>query len=374
MFGLLNESNESLDQKSYATDRGRFYLIWNRTKQSGRPNLVALMAGSAAYSVEETDNDSLVREITDRLTKIFSQVEVPQPSEVIVTRWKRDPFARGSYSFIGPETLAEDYDVMARPVGSIHFAGEATSRNYPATVHGAYLSGLRAASDVMDSLLGGIKVTSPLISRGLIKVKNEPATDDAPIAFSSIKRQKGYVDVWEPIPAPVDPGAEASLQDEVEIYEARIIGAIIEQLGDRPLRPSKPAANPYLLYQNDEWYNVKARLEIDTGAKASRNEVRIALGAEWRNLVEEKKKPYVDRSQTQRDTTAAAVAAFSEQSKVWDREAARIRREFMLNDPPALRVREKLEGRTAIEFGGGRKGRKTGGYNEEDAKDEEGEH
>ena len=32
--------------------------------------------------------------------------------------------------------------------GRLHFAGEATSVAYPATVHGAYLSGIRAADEV----------------------------------------------------------------------------------------------------------------------------------------------------------------------------------------------------------------------------------
>jgi hypothetical protein len=47
-----------------------------------------------------------------------------------------------------PPTWASgnDYDIMAEPVGpSLLFAGEATSRNYPASAHGAYFSGLREA-------------------------------------------------------------------------------------------------------------------------------------------------------------------------------------------------------------------------------------
>jgi hypothetical protein len=40
----------------------------------------------------------------------------------------------------------EDYDAIAKPVGnSLFFAGEATNRYHPATVPGAYLSGVRAA-------------------------------------------------------------------------------------------------------------------------------------------------------------------------------------------------------------------------------------
>jgi hypothetical protein len=384
IFGLLNEAeHDPLNQKAYASRRGRFFLFWNCIQTSGRPMLVALMAGDAAYSVEESDNDSLVREVTGRLAKVFDSAEIPQPSEIIVTRWKKDPFARGTYSYVGPQTLAGDYDVMARPVGPIHFAGEATCGTHPATVHGAYLSGLRAASDVIESLLGPQVVPSSLIPQ---KSKTETQSTDlsSPIranipaapAFPGIKRKRGYVDIWEPILPPPDPNAKANLQADVEAYEARIIGAILTQLGDRPVKPEKAGVNPYLLYQKDEWYNIKARCDAqksaatgDPNAKSTRDEIRITLGAEWRNLPEDKKQPYMNKSQNARDITAEAMVEYNEKVKKWDKEAVRVRTEFMSKDPPPSAVKQKLEGRTAIEFGGGRKGRKLNGYGEDSDKE-----
>jgi len=71
--------------------------------------------------------------------------------------------------------IGSDYEVMATPVSvplqpaaaaaSAHptassslprmfFAGEHTIRNYPATVHGAFLSGLREAGRIADQFLG----------------------------------------------------------------------------------------------------------------------------------------------------------------------------------------------------------------------------
>ena len=68
-----------------------------------------------------------------------------------------------------------DYEVMATPVSlpqqpaaasagvppipaaslpRVFFAGEHTIRNYPATVHGAFLSGLREAGRIADQFLG----------------------------------------------------------------------------------------------------------------------------------------------------------------------------------------------------------------------------
>lgn len=41
---------------------------------------------------------------------------------------------------------------LAQPVGkNLHFAGEATSLKYPATVHGAWLSGIREAKMIYVS-------------------------------------------------------------------------------------------------------------------------------------------------------------------------------------------------------------------------------
>ena len=53
--------------------------------------------------------------------------------------------ACGSYSSVGVGSLGgEDYDIMAESVGDrLFFAGEHTTRKYPATMHGAFFTGLR---------------------------------------------------------------------------------------------------------------------------------------------------------------------------------------------------------------------------------------
>ena len=71
---------------------------------------------------------------------------VPVRTQAVCSQWGADPLARGAYSSIGVGANGgADYDTMARGVaGRVFFAGEATTRRYPATMHGAFASGLRA--------------------------------------------------------------------------------------------------------------------------------------------------------------------------------------------------------------------------------------
>jgi hypothetical protein len=294
--------------------------------------LIALMAGAAAHQTEDTDNDSLVREVTERLSTTFAPKKIPRPSEVIVTRWKSDPFARGSYSYVGPRTQQGDYDAMARSCGPIHFAGEATCGTHPATVHGAYLSGLRAAEEVIESMIGPIQIDSgPLVTP---RIKTEPV-----LARSGPKRKYGYVDVWEPINK-LDPfAASVSREKEIADYEARLFEAIRAEIGDRPVKPAKATLNPFILFTKDEWQACKAELDLvanksKPGTKASRTEIRTTLGLKWRNAPPEVKEPYVDRCKEGREDTAEAKADYDARAGIWDQRAAKIREVFVRQNKP----------------------------------------
>jgi polyamine oxidase len=68
-----------------------------------------------------------------------------------VTRWGKDPFARGAYSYLAVGASAEDRAALAEPLGPrLILAGEATSVEHPSTVHGAWLSGIAAAERLLE--------------------------------------------------------------------------------------------------------------------------------------------------------------------------------------------------------------------------------
>lgn len=74
---------------------------------------------------------------------------IPDPVDAVVTRWRHDPFARGSYSHVAVGATFADRATLGRPAPPRYFAGEAVHPEHPATVHGALLSGRDAARDVV---------------------------------------------------------------------------------------------------------------------------------------------------------------------------------------------------------------------------------
>jgi [histone H3]-N6,N6-dimethyl-L-lysine4 FAD-dependent demethylase len=77
-------------------------------------------------------------------------VTVPDPVQSVCTRWGSDSLCSGSYPHIRVGSSGADYDILAESIDErVFFAGEATNRAYPATMHGALLSGLREASKIL---------------------------------------------------------------------------------------------------------------------------------------------------------------------------------------------------------------------------------
>ncbi|KAJ9669060.1 hypothetical protein H2201_000886 [Coniosporium apollinis] len=321
MFGLLNEAEVpgSLDPEHYSSRRGRFYMFWNCIKTSGKPVLIALMAGNAARATEVSSNEELIEEVTARLSKMFAPSHVPRPSEAIITRWKKDPFACGSYSYVGPSSQPGDYDAMARPIGNLFFAGEATCGTHPATVHGAYLSGLRVASEVVESMLGPIDISQPLIPP---RVKQDPGTP----TITGMKHGSDETN---------QKGSPNFRKAQDEEYEFSILCAILHEIGERPLKPTKAGVNPFILFTKDHWEQCKAECEKTRGenSKAQKNEVRAAIGVMWRQASDQVKRPYLEAAENARDNTTASTEEFKLNVAKWDREAVRIRKEYIAKNP-----------------------------------------
>lgn len=127
---------------------GGFPVFLSYRRFTDRAVLVAFSAGTGAAARERRSDAEIEREVLGVLRTAFGD-RVPSPVGSAITRWRSDPYARGSYSHVPPGASGRDYEALAEPVGSrLLFAGESTIRAYPGTVHGAYLSGLREAGRV----------------------------------------------------------------------------------------------------------------------------------------------------------------------------------------------------------------------------------
>lgn len=136
LFGFVSE------------EKGRWCEWYNMQELLDKPVLLGFVAGSYAVEMETHTDQEIVRDAMDVLRMMFGN-EIPEPTQVYMTRWAMDPYAGGSYSYIKTGSRPWMRKTLASPIDDkVFFAGEATDSDYPATVHGAYLSGIREAKSI----------------------------------------------------------------------------------------------------------------------------------------------------------------------------------------------------------------------------------
>lgn len=129
-----------------------FSTFFNIGKFLNTPILLGYVGGDTGRRLEMRSDQNIVEDLMKIFRKYFDR-SCPEPESFFVTRWSSDPFSRGSYSYYGVGSSYDDRDYLAEPIDSqIYFAGEATHREFPATTHGAYLSGIREAKRILSDL------------------------------------------------------------------------------------------------------------------------------------------------------------------------------------------------------------------------------
>jgi predicted NAD/FAD-dependent oxidoreductase len=141
---------EEADMLGYISERKGEWTEWlNIAHYTGQPVLLAFNAADYGRAIEDLSDDEIVAAAMATLRTMFGN-DIPEPEAALITRWGADIYSHGSYSFMPLGATPDHYDDLAEPIdGRVFFAGEATSSDFPATVHGAYLSGLRAAEEIL---------------------------------------------------------------------------------------------------------------------------------------------------------------------------------------------------------------------------------
>ncbi len=131
-------------------EKGKYNYFMNMRTVSQENVLVSFGFGDYGKKIDTQTDAEIEKDVMIVLRKIYGN-EIPNPKKILVTRWGKDEFTYGCYSFMSSETKPKDYKILGENVDDkIFFAGEHTSIAYRATVHGAYLSGLEAAKAMME--------------------------------------------------------------------------------------------------------------------------------------------------------------------------------------------------------------------------------
>lgn len=128
---------------------GHWHSWYDVSAVSGRPTLLTFAAGPFGRRMQELSDEEIVADVVSALRGLYGD-DVGGPTAHRVTRWGHDPFSNGSYSHLAVGSSHHDHDELSGPVdGVLHFAGEATWGDEPATVGAALYSGHRAAERIL---------------------------------------------------------------------------------------------------------------------------------------------------------------------------------------------------------------------------------
>ena len=126
-------------------------VFFNLLPLLGETGLVMFAGTDFAETLEKMGADAAKEVAMERLREMYGD-DIPEPEQYIASDWIQSPFTGGSYSNWGVDAgLAETQSFEAVVNQRLTFAGEHTSSDHPATIHGAYISGLKAAKRICDS-------------------------------------------------------------------------------------------------------------------------------------------------------------------------------------------------------------------------------
>lgn len=150
---LLTWDNAFWDDKQYIVytpdAKDKFNYFVNVKKFHPTANALMTFAYADYGRQTETMSDAqVISEIMAHLRDIYGS-GIPDPTNLLRTKWATNENAFGAYSFTAVGTEMRHFEDLAEAVDKkLFFAGEHTEVDYFSTAHGAYLSGIRAADKI----------------------------------------------------------------------------------------------------------------------------------------------------------------------------------------------------------------------------------
>ena len=118
----------------------------------GHDIVIARIAGRFSAWLERSGPQAMMDQALERLAKLYGNDISKHIHRWSYSAWRGDPLIGGAYSCARPGMAHKRADMAAAIDDRLFFAGEATSREFFATVHGAYLSGVAAAEAAAKAL------------------------------------------------------------------------------------------------------------------------------------------------------------------------------------------------------------------------------
>ena len=134
---------------------GCHLLLNNLWARNNIPCIEAILCGNLGVWCFEKSNEIIQQAVIEFLEASMGLNDLSSScTDFHVTRWEEDIHTRGSYSTFHLGTTDQHVDVLQSSEwdGRLLFAGEATEIDHMGSVHGALISGKRAAADVLGLL------------------------------------------------------------------------------------------------------------------------------------------------------------------------------------------------------------------------------
>ena len=121
-----------------------------RNRPCGYSCVEIATGGRLAEWMEKSGEEATIEFIIDRLRQALGNKTKMTLRRKIVSAWTGDAWTKGSYSYAVPGAQLQRTRLAEGIDERLFFAGEATSVDYYATVHGAYFSGQDIASQIIQ--------------------------------------------------------------------------------------------------------------------------------------------------------------------------------------------------------------------------------
>ena len=134
-----------------AEQTGRWPVWLNYRTFSDEKILLGLCMGEYALKADLMTDDEILEDALNVLKTVWED-DVSGVEKIVRTSWLTEPYFKGAYSYPSTQSSEDDFENLSDSLNDqIFFSGEHTNLEYLATTHGALMSGIRAAEEIIET-------------------------------------------------------------------------------------------------------------------------------------------------------------------------------------------------------------------------------